>query len=448
MNRAFAPWLLVVLAICACGQDKKKPNPVLEERTAKVRKDRERFAKLDTWIYDDLPRATAVAKATGKPLLVVFRCVPCEACVKIDDEVIEADANLQKLLGAFVCCRVPHANGIDLSVFQFDFDQSWAAFVLNADMTVYCRYGTRSHQTKSDDDVSVEGFAKALEGALALHADYPKNEASLAAKRGAPLAAKTPEEFPSAKGRWTSTVDWEGRPVQSCMHCHQVAEAERLAFRDGGLAIPEKLLFPYPNPSVLGLVMNPKERARVQSVVPGSSAEKDGFAAGDEIAALEGQPILSTADIQWVLHGAGDSGKLQADVVRAGARAPRTLTLAPGWRRKSDLSWRASTWDLRRMAMGGLVLEDFPPAERAKAGLPVTLLGLRVKTVGQWGSHAVAKQAGFREGDIIVAIDGKVERMTESELLGSLAARTKPGDKVLVTVLRGGQKIEIALPIQ
>ena len=28
------------------------------------------------WIYDDIPKAFAQGKATDKPLLVVFRCVP------------------------------------------------------------------------------------------------------------------------------------------------------------------------------------------------------------------------------------------------------------------------------------------------------------------------------------------------------------------------------------
>jgi hypothetical protein len=28
------------------------------------------------WIYDDLPAGFAEAKKTGKPMLVVFRCVP------------------------------------------------------------------------------------------------------------------------------------------------------------------------------------------------------------------------------------------------------------------------------------------------------------------------------------------------------------------------------------
>jgi hypothetical protein len=28
------------------------------------------------WVYDDLPKGFARAKTTGKPLMVVFRCVP------------------------------------------------------------------------------------------------------------------------------------------------------------------------------------------------------------------------------------------------------------------------------------------------------------------------------------------------------------------------------------
>jgi len=28
------------------------------------------------WIYDDLPKGFAEAKRTGRPLMVVFRCVP------------------------------------------------------------------------------------------------------------------------------------------------------------------------------------------------------------------------------------------------------------------------------------------------------------------------------------------------------------------------------------
>jgi hypothetical protein len=38
----------------------------------------------DHWIYDDWPRALAEAKASGKPLLVVLRCVPCPPGKSLD----------------------------------------------------------------------------------------------------------------------------------------------------------------------------------------------------------------------------------------------------------------------------------------------------------------------------------------------------------------------------
>ena len=63
--------------------------------------------------------------------------------------------------------RLISANGLDLSLFQFDTDQSFAVFLLNADGTIYGRFGTRSDQTLWTDDVSIEGLGKALEGALA-----------------------------------------------------------------------------------------------------------------------------------------------------------------------------------------------------------------------------------------------------------------------------------------
>ena len=48
----------------------------------KVRGDKQRVEGDGYWIYNDLPRGIEQAKESKKPLLVVFRCVPCEAeCV-------------------------------------------------------------------------------------------------------------------------------------------------------------------------------------------------------------------------------------------------------------------------------------------------------------------------------------------------------------------------------
>jgi len=37
------------------------------------------------WIYDDLAKAKAEAKESGKPLLVVLRCVPCPPGKTLDE---------------------------------------------------------------------------------------------------------------------------------------------------------------------------------------------------------------------------------------------------------------------------------------------------------------------------------------------------------------------------
>jgi serine protease Do len=355
---------------------------------------------------------------------------------------------VQKLLDEFVCVRLVHANGLDLNLFQYDYDQSFAAFMMNGDKTIYGRFGTRSHETESEDDVSVEGFARALEGALALHQQYPANKSSLAAKHGSAAAVPVPEEFPMLKGKFGPKLDYQGNVVKSCIHCHQVGEAMRLFYHDQNKPIPESVLYPYPHPKTLGLILDPKEKAVVREVTAGSPAAKDGFRAGDEIISLAGQPLLSIADVQWVLHQAGDSGKLAAEVLRDGRKQQLALTLSPGWRRTGDISWRATSWDLRRIATGGMKLEEIEPAELKQLGLDAGKLALRVKHVGQYGDHAAAKNAGFRKDDVVVSLDGKSDPLNESQWLATLANTKRRGDKVPVTVLRDGKRVELKLPIQ
>ena len=58
------------------------------------------------------------------------------------------------------------------------------------------------------------------------------------------------------------------------------------------------------------------------------------------------------------------------------------------------------------------------------------------------------KKAGFQKGDVIVALEGFSGRITESELIGRLLRDRQPGDKVKATVLRGADRVELALPVQ
>ena len=46
------------------------------DREDKVRKDKTNFRDREGWIYNDLSKARAEAKRSGKPLFVVIRCIP------------------------------------------------------------------------------------------------------------------------------------------------------------------------------------------------------------------------------------------------------------------------------------------------------------------------------------------------------------------------------------
>src|SRR5437016_7217730 len=202
----------------------------------------------------------------------------------------------------FVCVRLVQANAIDLTLFQFDYDLTFAVFFLNPDRTIYGRYGSRSERKDATRDISIEGFRQALAGALELHQHYPANQASLAGKQPRPARFKTPDDYPSLRGKYPSKLDYEGKVVQSCMHCHQIGDAQRRFYRDDQKPIPDQVLYPFPMPDVIGLSLDPKEKAKVKNVAAGSAAAKAGLQAADQIFTLEHQPILSLADVQWVLH--------------------------------------------------------------------------------------------------------------------------------------------------
>lgn len=349
------------------------------------------------------------------------------------------------LLDKFVCVRIIQCWGMDLSLFQFDPDLTWAVFFLNADRTIYGRYGTRSSR-EAIKDISVDGFKKAMEGALEVHKGYPANKSSLVAKTGPAPRWKTPEKIPALPQK---AVPADGTRA-NCIHCHAIGTGEILSLRKQKEAIADNLLWGYGKPDLLGLTLDVKERAKVQKVWPDSPAEKAGFRTGDEITHLDGQPVISIADVQWVLQNAKEPSQVRAKVNRDGKTVDLMLPLANGWRRGGDFTWRTTTWALR-FRIAGMRLSNLPAAERKKQGLANDVVALRIDELApgfvQDRNQAPAK-IGLQKGDIIVAVDGKEDFVTESQFLAYLVQEKQPGDKVKLTTLRGGQKRELELPVQ
>lgn len=434
----------LLLFVCCC-------LPALthaQTREEKVRNDRKKVEAEGFWIYNDLAKGLAQAEQSGKPVLVVLRCIPCEDCVKLDDELIDQHPRVRPLLDKFVCVRLVSTNGLDLSLFQFDTDQSFAAFFLRADRTIYGRFGTRSDRTEWSGDVSVTGLAQALEGALDLHRRFPEVKASLAAKTGPAPDFPAPEKYPQLSGKYGSQLDYDGNVVRSCIHCHQIGDAQRDYFRTQKGGLPDRVLFPYPHPKSIGLVLDPDQRATVKSVTPNTPAAAAGFRTGDVLRSFEGQPPLSIADVQWVLHHAAPTGaSLKAVVQRGDATNTLTLALPPGWRRRDDIAWRASSWMLRRTAVGGFYARPLPDEERTRLGIEPATMALRIEHVGQYSPHDAAKRAGFVKGDVVVSFDGRTDLHRETDLLTFSLDHRKAGDKVPVVIVRDGKRLTLVLTI-
>lgn len=440
--------LVILMTLCTLGgffPGGMKAETV-KDREGAVRGDRSKMENDDRWIYNDVEKGFAEARTSGKPLLVVLRCVPCLACMGIDAGILEG-RGLESLLDQFVCVRVINANTLDLSRFQFDYDLSLSTLFFNGDGTVYGRFGSWTHQ-KDTADRSTAGFKAAMEAALALHRSYPANRDSLSGKQGGPAPFKVPVEIPSLAAKYERELDWQGQVVKSCVHCHQIGDAFRASYRDKGQPIPLDLIYPMPMPETVGLSLASDQRASVSEVEPGSMAAAAGFKKGDELVTFDGQPLLSVADFAWVLHRAGDSASLEAVVSRDGAHQRLTLLLPQGWRMKSDISRRVGTWPMRAMAGGGLKLEDLNDEDRRKQGIAGDKLALVAMGVGQYGAHGAAKKNGFQKDDILIEVDGLTRRMTESEFIGTLLQKYPGKAQLPAVVLRKGQRVELKLPMQ
>jgi hypothetical protein len=352
------------------------------------------------------------------------------ACKGFDEQVVRHDKELERLEKEFVCVRLVQMKGVDLQVFQFDYDQTWAAFFMNADGTIYGRYGTRAgHKDHATTHISLASLKKSMQRALELHRGYPANRAQLAGKLGPAVEFRDAEHTP-------------GAPLKErhCIHCHNVWEDVRqVKYREKRLSTAD--LWVYPLPENLGLRMEVDDGLPVKAVSPQSPAARAGLRAGDECVLLNGQRLISQADIQWVLHNAPTNARLSLTFKRGTRRLQRLLALGEPWK-ETDLSWRETAWALRP----GIWSVPLSSAEKQHQGLAPDALALRLKWT--FGKSELAKQSGLREGDVIVAVDGRSATLSESQFLVYVRTTHSPGDKVRLTVLRGRERQDLWLPVE
>jgi len=420
----------------------------VKDREGALRSDKAKMEKGDRWVYNDVPQGFLEAKKRGKPLMVVLRCVPCLACMGMDASVLLENSRLSPLLDEFVRVRLINANALDLRKFQFDYDLSFSVLFFNGDGTLYGRFGSWEHQ-KNPQDKTTASLENALKGALDLHRGYPKNRALLTGKQGKPTKYSTPLGIPGLKGKFRDELDWSGQVVKSCVHCHQIEDSLRLEQRDKGRTFSQAMVFPYPAPETIGMEVESSYPLSLKSLVPGSPVHRTGLRPGDLILGAGGQPVISSADLSWVLHHFPDTGgKLELFARRGTRTAVVQAELPSGWRLKSDVSRRVGTWGMRGMAFGGIKFTALGDAEKRSLGLDGGDLALRAEHVGKYNQHAAAHRVGWKKGDVLVGLEGVRSGVSESELMGLILQRHSPGKKLSARVLRGGKEMNLKLPVQ
>ena len=396
--------------------------------------------KADHWIYNDISAGFSEAKRTGKPLFITFRCVPCVDCLGFDGEVADGNDAIKQLASEeFVSVRQVEMKGVDLTQFQFDYDLNWAGIFLNANGTIYARYGTQSSEG-SDAFNSAEGLLATMKRVLQLHENYPKNRHLFVGKKPPAKPWRTAKEIPTLH----PNLRKEAQTSRThCIHCHNLHDAENdLWVRDGIMSMDK--LWRYPYPDNLGLHIQVRDGRTVDSVAADSAAAQAGITPGQLIDTVNGQAISSVADFQWVLHGLENQAGETIRIVFADS-SKVTLTTKANWKR-TDISWRGSLFSLSpKLRMWMPALKE---NERLKYDLKSGTNGLVIKWINRkQPAGKAAINAGLKLGDIVLKADGKPVPVSDQKFHAWVKMNYQSAQTLRLTILRSTNMLNIDLPL-
>jgi predicted metalloprotease with PDZ domain len=336
-----------------------------------------------------------------------------------------------RLAEQFVCVRMQSMNGVNINLFQFEYDLTFMAFFMDANDRFYARYGGREG-FDAETCLTKESLVRVMEQVLELHR-AGKVQTSRYEPTGKP--ARTPEDIPPMIAMIAK------RKENKCIHCHDVKVTELRHLQSLG-KFTRDMVFTFPMPSAVGLEMDTREQNRVRSVAAESPAARAGLRVGDAIVSADGQRVLTEADLARVLELTPKQANLPLELRRDGKPVPAMLELTGDWRRGREPAWRESLHVAGPNA--GFWGEKLKPEERKKLGLAADAMAVKVTFI--WGDYT--KQAGLQVGDTVVALDGHRSDWRINQLHAHLNLHCDYGDSVPLVVSRGGteQTLTMKLP--
>ncbi|MEM8710462.1 MAG: thioredoxin family protein, partial [Planctomycetota bacterium] len=281
--------------------------------------------------------------------------------------------------------RVTDMRGVDLNVWRFDWDLTFAAVIVHPDGTLLASYGGRDERG-ADHWLTERSYAAFLKAGLDAYAAAPEVDK----KQNEPTSPLTVDSIPAFAER--------DRGV--CIHCHSALPALRhQAQREDRWK--EESLWVYPPPSKIGVDLDRDEQALVTPVQEGSAAARAGVKIGDRLA-----NFASASDLMNWLDGLPASGAAhELEVLRAGETVTLPLRLPENWKTYTprEFAWRPSKWGLSPApGFGGPVLGK---GALERAGLDSDTFAFQVNYLVTWGENQrwgqAAARSGIRDGMVV-----------------------------------------------
>lgn len=348
-------------------------------------------------------------------------------CKSFDAQVASPKGKLKSLQKEFIRLRIVNMKDVDIGLFEFDFDTTFAIFILNHKEQIYLRYG--SHDDRSAYSfLSIRSLNYALEEGLDLHKDWKKGKLKLPDRPKKKLSNSYPE---------VKKVINKGK----CVHCHQVASGQNMARIKSPGFDKKKHVWIYPDPMKFGLTLDPNTGHKVKKT--DGSAKKAGLKKNDVIVKIGDRLTRTFTDIQYALHKAPmDARKISMTVLRKKKEVTIDVELPEHWR-VTNINKRSMGHNITPFP--GFWARDLNSKQKRKFKMKST--GFASEITKFW-VNTNGKKAGLRVGDIIYEVDGVKQSPLATNVMIYIRLNYKAGDQIKVKALRRGKVVSASFRLK
>jgi hypothetical protein len=312
-------------------------------------------------------------------------------------------------------------SGIDIGLFDYDRHNSIYFFAMNADESIYLRYGGRD-AADSNTYLDLSSLELALEAGLRQHELHKTGQLI----RQMRPAAFFPEQIASLKKQVIER--------NRCVECHLIGDYLAQDLERTGKLDKRRTLYPSPDLKRLGIFLDIPKGLTVEKVE--GSAAQAGLLAGDMIEAFDGKPVLTFGDLQYLWGQLDrDARQVKIRVLRSGQQQEVAMQLPEEW-------WFIDTghryWTVEPMVY--FTTTVLGPKRRQQLGLAANGFAAEVSEVDPLAESLNVHS--LRKGDVIVSVNGVTSSQWTKRPELYLKLTVRAGDVATIKLWRDGKEIE------